>query len=165
MCVCVCACVCVRVCVCMRVCICVTEFSKTRNTPAKTEIQIMAWHKSNTLALSRCTNGRATNKSTFIGIINFCDPVISWKSTMECMMPLGCTNKATVGIKLSAVSDRISLTSERVRWLSVHFNVKHNGCFYAQMYGKSAFSSNSTGIINRHVHIMLGIIGCKKNQE
>ena len=39
---------------------------------------------------------------------------------MECVVPLGRTNKATLGIKL--ISDRTGLAGEL--WMSVHFN-KH----------------------------------------
>ena len=50
------------------VCVHVNGFAKTLNNPARTEIQIMAWHESHTLALSRHINDRA--RSAFTGIIS-----------------------------------------------------------------------------------------------
>ena len=78
----------------------VTWFAKTQNNPTRTEIQIMAWHESHTPALSRHTNGRATNSQVCFHRHHFCDPVNSWQSTMESVVPLGHTNKAMFGIKL-----------------------------------------------------------------
>ena len=76
----------------------------SRNNPARTEIQIMAWHESHTPALSRHTNGRATNSQVCFHRHHFCDPVNSWQSSMECVVPLGRTNKATLGIKLPSAT-------------------------------------------------------------
>ena len=64
----------------------VTWFAKTQNNPARTEIQIMAWHESYTLALSRLialsrhTDGRATNNQVCFHWnhkYHFCDTVNS----------------------------------------------------------------------------------------
>ena len=69
--------------------------------PARIDIPIMAWHGSHTLALS---NERATNSQVCFHWHHFCDPVNSWQSTMECVVPLGHTNKATLGINLPLVT-------------------------------------------------------------
>ena len=116
--------------VCVRVCVCVIWFAKTRNNPTRTEIQITAWHESHTPALSRHTNGRATNSQVYFHQHHFCDPVNSWQSTMECMVPLGCTNKAKLGIKLSSgtlpawqVNCDCLCTSMNTQWLLFCSNV------------------------------------------
>ena len=96
-----------------------TWFAKIRNNPARTEIQIMAWHESHTPALSRHTNGRATNSQVCFHRHHFCDPVNSWQSTMECVVPLGRTNQGHTWYE-TAVSDRTGLAGKL--WLSVHFN-------------------------------------------
>ena len=66
--------------------------------------QIMAWHESHTLALSWHTNVRARNSQVCFHWHHFCDPVNSWQSTMECAVPLGHTNKATLSVKLLPVT-------------------------------------------------------------
>ena len=82
----------------------VTWFAKTHNNPAKTKIQIMAWHESHTPALSRHTNGRAINSQVCSHRHHFCDPVNSWQSSMECVVPLGRNDKATLGIKMPSAT-------------------------------------------------------------
>ena len=108
----------------------VTWFAKTRNNPARTEIQIMAWHESHTPALSRHTNGRATDRRVCFHRHHFCDPINSWQSTMECVVPLGRTNKATLGYKLPSatvpawqVNCGCLCTSMNIQWLLFCSNV------------------------------------------
>ena len=104
----------------------VTGFAKR----ARTDIPIMAWHESHTIALSRHTNERATNSQVWH---YFCDPVNSWQSTMECVVPLGHTNKATLGVKLLPVTVSAwqvncgcLCTSMDTQWLLFQSNVWKN---------------------------------------
>ena len=80
------------------------DLQKHQNNPGRTDIPIMAWHESHTLALSRYTNEKATNSQVYFHWHHFCDPVTSWQSTMECVVLLGCTNKATFGVRLLPVT-------------------------------------------------------------
>ena len=79
-----------------------TEFAKIWNNAARTEIQIiiMDWHESHTFAPSRQTNERATNHQVCFFWNNFCDALNLWQFTMECTVPLGCTNNFALGVKL-----------------------------------------------------------------
>ena len=104
-----------------------TWFAKTQNNPARTEIQITA------CALSRHTNGKATNSQVCFHRHHFCDPVNSWQSSMECVVPLARTNKATLGIKLPSatvlawqVNCGCLCTSMNTQWLLFCSNVWKN---------------------------------------
>ena len=50
---------------------------KTRNNPARIEVQIMTWHECHTLAQSKHTNDRATINKVCFHWHHFCDPVNS----------------------------------------------------------------------------------------
>ena len=104
-----------------------------QNNPARTEIQLMAWHERHTPALSIHTNGRATNSQVCFHRHHFFDPVNSWQSTMECVVPLGCTNKAPLGIKLPSatvlawqVNCGYLCTSMNAQWLLFCSNIWKN---------------------------------------
>ena len=94
---------------------------------------IMAWHESHTPALSRHTNGKATNSQKCFRRYHFCDPVNSWQSTMQCVVPLGHAHKATFGVKLlSATLPALQVncgclcTSMNTQWLLFCLNLWKN---------------------------------------
>ena len=99
------------------------------NNPTRTDILIMAWHESHTLALSRHTNQRTTNSQVCFHWHHFCDPVNSWKSTMECAVPLG------IIIRLHLVSNCCWWPYQPDKWTVAVCALQwiHNGCFSCQI--------------------------------
>ena len=76
------------------------------------------------------THQWATNSRVCFHRHHFCDPVNSWQSTMERVLPLGRTNKATLGIKLPSatvpawqVNCGCLCTSMNTQWLLFCSNV------------------------------------------
>ena len=67
---------------------------------------------------------------------------------MECAVPLGCSNKATLGAKLLLHSNLISLSNEL--WLFVHFNGHTMAAFLVKCMEEPTFGSPPAPITRPH---------------